>query len=156
MHQKQFGVVAVSLAAGVGESTLRSWFDRGLIPILNSDRAATGRGIPREIDLHTALQVGVAAELVRLGLSARRSCQVALSFSDTGNSLRDPGELFSNEKTMLVVLPKIDAGQVVAASQLPSLIDRVAASSIAIVDVNEVYRNMLTGLSVALPASARN
>lgn len=156
MYEKRFGAVAVSLAAGVGESTLRSWFDRGLIPVAAGDRFVTGRGIPRDIDFHTALQIGIAAELVRLGVGARRACRLALSFSDTSNGDRKPGALFDDDKTLLVVVPRLESGQVVRAGELPALIDRLTAASFAVVDVTEIHQTISASLMTLSPYATRS
>ncbi|MHC5230442.1 hypothetical protein [Brucella sp. LJL56] len=141
---KTYGLTAVATAAGVGETTLRGWFDRGLLPIGSGGRDADGRSNPRAIPFETALQAAIAASLIKLGFTAGRACRLALSFSDSGNERRLPGQLFTDDLTVLMATPEREAAHIVPASFVSeALIDEGSTlSSSAFVNVNEIYRNV--------------
>jgi|GEM_PF-6203721 len=156
MSEKTYGLTAVCIAAGASESVVRSWFDRGLVLCSPDDRAADGRATPREISFGTALQIAVAVELSSLGFQAKRACKLALSFSDIGRKGRLPAELFADDKTLLVAYPKRESAQVVKATELKRIFSHggPSAASVAIVDVNEIYRNTAARLGISLTDKA--
>ncbi|MFI3904721.1 hypothetical protein [Ochrobactrum sp. S1502_03] len=151
-EKSSYGLTAVCIAAGASESVVRSWFDRGLIPCSTNDRAADGRATPREISFNTALQIAVATELSSLGFQAKRATRLALAFSDIGKSGRLPAELYSDGKTLLVAYPKRETAQVIKESELKSIFAHggVSSASVAIVDLNAIYRTTAARLGVAL------
>lgn len=150
---KTYGLTAVATAAGVGETTLRGWFDRGLLPIGSGGRDADGRSNPREIPFETALQAAIGAELIKLGFTAGRACRLALSFSDSGNEKRLPGQLFANDVTMLMATPEREAAHIVPAScASESLVNEGSEfSSSAFVNVNRIYRDVAGRLRHPIP-----
>lgn len=152
MHKNTYGLSAVCIAAGASESVVRSWFDRGLIPMSDHDRAADGRAQTREISFNTALQISIAAELSSLGFQAKRACRLALSFSDIGMNNRMPEELFADAKTLLIAYPNRETAQIIKASDLTDFFANsgTSAASVAIVDVNAIYRTTAARLGVAL------
>lgn len=155
-HNKTYGLSAVCIAAGASESVVRSWFDRGLIPMSDNDRAADGRAVTREISFHTALQISIAAELSSLGFQAKRACRLALSFSDIGLNNRLPAQLFEDDKTLLIAYPNHETAQIIRASDLKRIFSHAGTSSasVAIVDVNAIYRNTAGRLGVPLNDAA--
>lgn len=152
MCKNTYGLSAVCIAAGASESVVRSWFDRGLIPMSDHDRAADGRAQTREISFNTALQISIAAELSSLGFQAKRACKLALSFSDIGMNNRRPGELFADSKTLLIAYPNRETAQIIKASDLTDFFAHAgtSAASVAIVDVNAIYRTTAARLGVTL------
>lgn len=155
MHST-YGLTAVARAADASDSLVRSWFDRGLIHVRPEDRDTDGRASPREISFNTALQIGIAAELVRLGVAAGRACRLALSFSDIGKDGRLPGELFTDSATLLVAYPDTPTAQVVRQSELSDVFAhrRATSASVAILNVNSIYRNVAHRLGVSLTDAA--
>ena len=153
-----YGTNNVARAAGVADGVVRSWLDRGLITMAEGGRDAAGRAQSRLFPIETALQVAVAAELMRLGFTASRATRLALSFSDSGTTDRLPGELFDDDKTILAVWPHLEAGKVIRASSIASIFAGagVSAASAAFLDLNEVYRNTAARLGAPLPDAARN
>lgn len=156
MSQNTYGLTAVCIAAGASESVIRSWFDRGLIPMSDHDRAADGRAVTREISFNTALQISIATELSALGFQAKRACRLALSFSDIGLNDRLPSELFEDDKTLLIAYPNRETAQVIKASDLKRIFSHSGSSSasVAIVDINAIYRNTAGRLGVPLTDAA--
>lgn len=151
-----FGLTAVARAADASDSLVRSWFDRNLIPIRPEDRDTNGRANPREISFNTAMQIGIAAELARLGIAAGRACRLALSFSDVGHRGRLPGDLFTDSATFLVAYPEASAAQIVRQSELVDIFGHrhATSASVAVLNVNEIYRNVAHRLGVPLTDAA--
>lgn len=152
MSRNTYGLSAVCIAADASESVVRSWFDRGLIPMSDYDRAAEGRAVRREISFNTALQISIAAELSSLGFQAKRACRLALAFSDIGMNNRMPAELFADDKTLLIAYPNRETAQIIKASDLTDFFAHAgtSAASVAIVDVNAIFRTTAARLGVPL------
>ncbi|MHA6731083.1 hypothetical protein [Devosia sp. A369] len=151
-----FGLTAVARAADASDSLVRSWFDRGLIPVRPEDRDTDGRASPREISFNTAMQIGIAAELARLGIAAGRACRLALSFSDIGHEGRLPGELFTDSATLLVAYPDAPVAQIVRQSELADIFAhrRATSASVLVLNINSIYRNVAHRLGVPLTDAA--
>jgi hypothetical protein len=152
-----FGTCDVADAAGLRESVIRSWVERKHIVMSDDDRDAAGRGQTRLFSFETALQIAVAAELTRLGFASGHACRVARSFAHSGNPHRLPGQLFRDGKTLLVVYPESQRADVVLADDLTSIFAHAGVShaSVAIVDINTIYRNTAARLGLPADEAAR-
>src|SRR5258708_38579375 len=60
----------VAFAAALSTTLLKAWVARKVIPMGEHDREAHGKGSSRVFTLRRALSVALAAELVKLGMSA--------------------------------------------------------------------------------------
>lgn len=154
---KTFGTCDVADAAGLRESVVRSWVERGHVVLSDEDRDAAGRGQTRLFCFETALQIAVAAELTRLGFASGHACRVARSFAHSGNPHRLPGQLFRDGKTLLVICPESQRADVVHADKLTSIFAHAGIShaSVAIVDLNTIYRNTAASLGLPVDDAAR-
>ncbi|MCW2273317.1 hypothetical protein GJ654_04295 [Rhodoblastus acidophilus] len=116
----KFSTADVANAAGIPVETLRTWVKRGDLALIHGtpDRFSPGVGRTRQFTLRRALNVVLTAELVRNNLSVKEASQAALNFTDIGEGVydpsedaltdesvpaRDPGELFRDGETVLVV-----------------------------------------------------
>jgi hypothetical protein len=79
----------VAFAAGISTSVLKAWVTRKVIPMGEHDREAHGKGSSRVFTLRRALSVGLAAELVRMGITAAFAGQIGSSAVDL--ALRNAG-----------------------------------------------------------------
>jgi hypothetical protein len=102
----------VAAAAGIDVNLTKSWVSRepNIIPLGEHDRQAFGKGSSRLFTLRRILSVAIAAELVRLGLSASHAGLLAHEFTDakvpnfeTGKDTREYQSL--DPGTLLVVYP---------------------------------------------------
>jgi hypothetical protein len=69
----------VAFAAGISSTLLKAWVVRKIIPMGEHDREAHGKGSSRVFTLRRALSVALAAEMVKLGVSARFAGQMGSS-----------------------------------------------------------------------------
>lgn len=157
MATTTFGTCDAARVAGLPESVIRSWVERRIVVLSDKDRDAAGRGQTRLFSFETMLQIAVGAELVRLGFGARDACRAALVFAHTGNEHRHPGQLFRDGKTFLVVRPGTAPARVVREADLPDAFaaSRPGDATVAIVDLNQIYRTTAGRLRLPVDDAAR-
>lgn len=74
----------VAFAAGVSGNLLKAWVARKIIPMGEHDREAHGKGSARVFTFRRALAIGLAAELVRLGVSAAEAGRLGTRAVEVG------------------------------------------------------------------------
>jgi hypothetical protein len=101
--------VAAKIAAGMNVGTAGSWLQKKWIRLNKSDKRAKVAGATTLLSRRRVLQLAIAWRLAKAGLHPKIACAAAHSFTDLANSGeapgfdRDPGELFANAITSLVV-----------------------------------------------------
>jgi hypothetical protein len=113
---QKFQLGDVADAADVDGPLLRSWVSRGYITLQKDkgDREGKGAGRYRQFSINRALQVAVAARLVKFGLQPRHAATAALAFTDSGspgNPIRMPGMLFPGARFTALLVPDADSGK---------------------------------------------
>lgn len=106
--QKQYSFPLVAEAAGMKHDTVAKWIARGDLVMRPEDREEIGRGGRKMLSAHTTLQLILAAELWRRGMSANAACEAAIQFSHFGDIKgqmgakrdRKPGHLFPDGLTL--------------------------------------------------------
>ncbi len=91
-----------AFAAGVSHQTLLGWLDRGLFELTDIDRDTPGSGVPRLFTLRRVYQLAVIVDLAGLHVPVRFGAALAAAFTDVGDAVRGPGELFPAGPTLLV------------------------------------------------------
>lgn len=152
----------VAKATGLSVGTLRSWLQRGhwRVDMAIGDSPAEIAGKAHLITLRRALQIGVAAELIRNNVEPARAFEAARSFSDHANRLElgsdqiGPGELFPAPAwTLLIVYPERSYGVVKRIDRRTPMQDILfsgelgAEHSGVFVWLNQVDKQVRTGLA---------
>lgn len=116
-----YEISRVAVAVGANAHSLRTWMQRGYWH-LNPDRGDTKApvvGTSHRLSLRTALHIGTAVELMRVGLDPARAFNAAFFFAWTSSPLegsgedRMPGELYPDPYwTLLVAYPDQKQGVV--------------------------------------------
>src|SRR5690242_2356654 len=86
---------------GLGHRVARYWVQDGWIG-WPADKIAAVAGATTLLTKRSVIAMGIAAELVRLGLHAQMACKAARTFTDLGDEKRNPGALFSKNITVLI------------------------------------------------------
>ena len=104
IHQAIFTLSQAAEATGVSPNTVRTWFTRGHMALGKKDKTAARDGLARIVTGRTVLQIGIAAALVRMGMSPARAFRAAAAFSvvgdrdySCGGEQRLPGQLWPGE-----------------------------------------------------------
>src|SRR5262245_24059595 len=84
--------------------TSASWFSKDWIKPSREDRPAKSRGATTMLSGRRVLQLAIAAEAVALGVHPKMACAAARHFTDLGDDVRVPGELFSEAGDPLTAL----------------------------------------------------
>jgi hypothetical protein len=103
LDQPRYRISEVARAAGVEPNTIRSWFQRGHLWLIETDKRSEGNGMAHLLSLRSALRIAAMGELVALGVQPRNAGIAATLWTDTGDEFRDPGALFSDPLTVLCV-----------------------------------------------------
>jgi hypothetical protein len=94
------------------------------------------------------LQIALTAELVRLGIPVKRAATAALAFTDSGNVKRQPGELFADGYTMLILGPDPDRWEVVNVTDASRLVDAFTRySGAAMVLIDQLHEHVRGALA---------
>jgi hypothetical protein len=107
MDTARFFTADACRAAGIDTATLKNWISRDPPAILltENDRASHVSGRPHLLTFRRVVQITIVAELVRLGWGPRVAAIAAATFTDSGNSRRQPLELFPEGATLLIARP---------------------------------------------------
>ncbi|KKN94434.1 hypothetical protein LCGC14_0187810 [marine sediment metagenome] len=112
MDEPLYRISQVADAAEVPVNTIRAWFQRGYLRLLDTDKRAEGAGLPHYISMRGALYIGTVAALVAHGVPPKVAGHEALHWLHTGagchpgmkpGSQRDPGALFCDGLTVLCI-----------------------------------------------------
>lgn len=107
LHDAIHTIGQVAKATGVSANTIRAWYRRGDLTVGMRDKDSPGATMARKLSGHTALAIGIMGALTSMGVAPGRAQQAALTFAYTGDAgCRDPGHLFPNGATVLVVGPE--------------------------------------------------
>ena len=100
---KAFMMGKVAEAVGMPRPTLAKWVEIGL-PIIHHlrDTTSPGKGQAAILSFHTAMQIGLAYRLVRLGVSPRDAVPAARKFGHFGGTGRKAGRPFPTGHTVFV------------------------------------------------------
>lgn len=101
LDRPKYLISDVARATDVPANTIRSWFARGHVALLETDEAAGANGMAHRLSLRSALRIGAMGALVAQGVDPKRAGIAALRWTDTGEAGRDPGELYREPLTIL-------------------------------------------------------
>lgn len=101
----QYSNLDATRASGVEASTIRSYFQRGIITLGPTDVDAAVNGAGRSLTARRVLQIAITGVLARQGVSPRRAGLLAAGFTDVGNGPlpdngfreRLPGHLYRDD-----------------------------------------------------------
>ncbi|MEL6364330.1 MAG: hypothetical protein AAFR11_05770 [Pseudomonadota bacterium] len=79
-------------AAGIPVATARTWYARGHIFLREYDQDSGESGSMRLLSVRSAIQLCLAAELVRLGISSSEAGQIAMQFAYGGGGYGNYGD----------------------------------------------------------------
>jgi hypothetical protein len=105
-------ITTAAQAAGLKPDTVSKWIRRGELVMRPEDREQRGRGGGVILSAHTAVQLILAGELTRRGMTVPDACEAALTFAHEGDiagemgakHCRAPGCLFpAGQITLLVI-----------------------------------------------------
>jgi hypothetical protein len=99
----RFTIANVARATGVSADTIRQWYKREVLTIGMTDLPAADVGLARLFSGRTALAIGIMGELIKLRIPPDIAARAAIKFAHTGDGEREPGHLFPNGETLLVV-----------------------------------------------------
>lgn len=102
----RFTLADVAKATDVPVNTIRTWIQRGLLPIGHDGKANEGDGLPRYVTGRFAFAVAIAGALKKQGVSAATALEAGLKFSFSGDfQNRLPGFLFTDpdNRTMTMI-----------------------------------------------------
>jgi hypothetical protein len=80
VYEPRYLLGQVATAANISPGLLKAWVTRGVIVLGEHDRGAHGKGSSRVFTLERALCVGLAAELVKLGIVASYAGELSTGF----------------------------------------------------------------------------
>lgn len=108
----------VESVTGVPANTLRTWYQRGVLFMRESDSSPAGEGLPRYVSGFSILQIAITGYLVRnLDMSPKRAATAAAYFAHVGDNdgvmQRMPGELWPGSVLTILIIPPSE-GEVVA------------------------------------------
>jgi hypothetical protein len=90
-------------AAQTPQLTIRRWIDSGVMPLHGNDSRTTGSGNYIGLSRNRILQLAITQALLKSGVSLSRAAKAALEFTDSGNTGRAAGEVYSTGKTILTI-----------------------------------------------------
>src|SRR5450432_3112715 len=102
---KQFTASEVADATGVRPEKQYQWEDRGITVLSRKDKRSRGSGDPSLKSIETVYGIAITADLVKLGVTAKRAARAALAFTNEGQTGRAPGACYAHGKTILLVTP---------------------------------------------------
>lgn len=109
--ETHFGLPLVATAAGRKHDTVSKWIKRDELVLATADREKVGRGGGVNLSARTSLQLALAAELNKRGLSVPDACEAAINFAHQGDIAgemgakynRKAGHLFRDGLTLFMI-----------------------------------------------------
>jgi hypothetical protein len=142
----------VADAARVLQPTLDKWVTAGSVALSAAWRNP-GTGRSRWWSLRQVYQVAIAAELHRRGMPPAVGSELALHFTDLGDSDREPGTLYPRDKTLLVVTGPADKPEAevlpLSSADIGSMVD-AGDKSLLIINLSRLVTDCR--LALGLPA----
>jgi hypothetical protein len=131
MNVETYSLSEAAKAAQVDAKVLRRWMTNGAVRLRGPDRHSTGSGVYCGLSRRRAIQAAIMRRLLSAASTA------ALMFSDTGQTGRSPGELFSQGKTVLAIT---DSGATVQNLQYDTSLADISngSASIILIDLDRV------------------
>ncbi|XCG52896.1 hypothetical protein ABVK49_15380 [Mesorhizobium sp. WSM2239] len=109
IDEPRFRISEVASATGVAANTIRSWFQRQHLRLVETDKRAEANGVAHKLSLRSALRIGTMGALVAQGVEPSVAGWAATRWTDSGNDERLPGCLFAEPLTVLCVFADGDA-----------------------------------------------
>jgi hypothetical protein len=103
LDEPLFLISEVAKAADMEANTIRSWFQRGHLKLLQWDKKADANGVGHRFSLRSALYIAAVGALARLGVKPDAAGKAAAMWVHTGTDERLPAGLYSTPLTVLCV-----------------------------------------------------
>lgn len=109
-EEARFTLSQVAEATDVSVNTIRSWYQRGHFKLGLADKANPDVGLARHVSWRTAIAIGIAGQLTKMGVHPARAGRAANSFAHTASPdwrtgiERIPGCLWSDDEPSYTVL----------------------------------------------------
>ncbi|WP_238368892.1 hypothetical protein [Heliomarina baculiformis] len=109
--EMHFGLPLAATAAGRKHDTVSKWIKRGELVLTSADREKVGRGGGVNLSARTTLQLPLAVELNKRGLTVPDACEAAINFAHQGDIAgemgathnRKAGHLFREGLTLFMI-----------------------------------------------------
>lgn len=99
----RFTVGQIADATGISAHTIRDWYKRGAVTLGPDDRASAETTFARRLTARSAIMIAIVGALVSRGIAVKEAAYAAMEFAHSGDEDRDPGRLFADGSTYLLV-----------------------------------------------------
>jgi hypothetical protein len=106
-----FPLSVAAVGARFNVATIRSWFQRGNLGLLERDARAAENGLPHLLSFRSIVAIAITCDLTRLGLSPKLAFEHASKFTDSANNCvltgmqRKPCDLFGAGYATILTIP---------------------------------------------------
>jgi hypothetical protein len=105
VQQRTYQTSEAARAANMPQRKLRQLIDRQIAPLRGNDVKPNGSGNYCRLSRNRVIQVAIIGRLTNVGVGVSKAAEAALQFSDVGDWVRPPSEVFPIGKTLLVLVP---------------------------------------------------
>lgn len=103
LFEPRFTISQIASATDVPATSIRSWYQRGILTVGMGDRRAEVEGLAHHFSAATAICIAITGALAR-NVPVQRAAEAALKFTHAGNDYRQPCHLYESAEIVASVL----------------------------------------------------